>query len=215
MEDSVSDQDVPQSVMDMVRMFLASSNRGDQSVLILETKNQQIITKYRSVERVAGASATSPPPRTTKRRGNPARARRSRLRLEEYQKKKEEDNQQKVGSQVAAGQSSSRSSQRVIELGKKETKFEETSIPQVDGPADILLDEFSFTFKSDYGEEDIISSLEEIFGLFRFSLNSRVRLGRLLADHQCIVGVRIPATEQENFSWPETNDDVFREVQKL
>ena len=49
MDSSGSDQDVPQRVLDMVRMFLASSTRGDHTVLTLETRNQQIVTKYRSV----------------------------------------------------------------------------------------------------------------------------------------------------------------------
>ena len=95
MEDS--DQDVPERVLNMVRMFLASSTRGDHSVLTLETRDQQIVTKYRSVETVAGASATAntPATKTHKRRGNPARARRSRLRLEQFQKKKEDEKNQK------------------------------------------------------------------------------------------------------------------------
>ena len=224
MDDSFSVQDVPQNVMDMVRIFLASSNRGEQSVLILETKDHQIITKYRSVDQVAGASATTPPPRTTRRRGNPARARRSKLRLEEYQKKKESEKEQKVGSNVADGKSSSKASQLILEFGIKKDKFEDTQlqspIPQLDGhTSNPLLDELSFTFKSDYGEEDILASLDEIFPPFPFvtSLNSRVRLGRLEADHQCIVGIRIPGAEKENFVWPQmpSCEEVFRDVKKI
>ena len=60
MVDSDSDQDVPQRVLDMVRMFLASSTKGDNTVLILESRNRQIVTKYRSVEKVAGATANTP-----------------------------------------------------------------------------------------------------------------------------------------------------------
>ena len=109
MEDSDSDQDVPQRVLDMVRMFLASSTRGDHSVLTLETRDQKIVTKYRSEETVAGASATSitPVTKTLKRRGNPARARRSKLRLEQFQKKKEDQKHQETGVKMAAGDSSS------------------------------------------------------------------------------------------------------------
>ena len=83
MEDSVSGQDVPERVLDMVRMFLASSTKGDTTVLILESRNKQITTKYRSVEKVAGASATANTTNlnTSRRRVNPARARRSKLRL--------------------------------------------------------------------------------------------------------------------------------------
>ena len=63
MKDSDCEQDVPHRVLDMLRMFLAASTRGEQAVLILETKNKQLITKYRSVEKkVAGASATAKTP---------------------------------------------------------------------------------------------------------------------------------------------------------
>ena len=77
MDSSGNNQDVPQRVLDMVRMFLASSTRGDHTVLTLETRNQQIVTKYRSVETVAGNSATTAnTPATDKNRKtvNPARA---------------------------------------------------------------------------------------------------------------------------------------------
>ena len=69
MEDSDSDQDVPQRVWDMVRIFLASSTRGDHSVLTLETRDQKIVTKYISVETVAGATANTPVTKKTKSRG--------------------------------------------------------------------------------------------------------------------------------------------------
>ena len=62
MEDSDSEQDVPQRVLDMVKMFLASSTKGDSTVLILESRNKQIVTKYRSVEKLAEASATANTP---------------------------------------------------------------------------------------------------------------------------------------------------------
>ena len=77
----------------MVRMFLAASTRGDNVVLILETRNHQLITKYRSSENVSGAPATASTPtaNTNRRKVNPARARRSRLRLEQFHRKKEED----------------------------------------------------------------------------------------------------------------------------
>ena len=68
----------------MVRMFLAASTRGDHVVLILESRNKQMITKYRSVEKVAEtpAPANTQNSNTNRRRVNPARARRSKFRLE-------------------------------------------------------------------------------------------------------------------------------------
>ena len=61
MEDSV-DQDVPQRLLDMLRIFLAASKIGDHAVLILETRRKDIVTKYRSVDPVAGVSATTNTP---------------------------------------------------------------------------------------------------------------------------------------------------------
>ena len=76
-------------------------------------------------------------------------------------------------------------------LRSKKKRFEDSNIisqiRQKDGQALSLLDDLSFTFKSDYGEEDIHASLEEIFPPFVTSLNSRVRLGRLEADVTCFL----------------------------
>ena len=141
MEDSDSDQDVPERVLDMVRMFLAASTRGDTIVLILETRKQQLITKYRSVE-VAGASATATTPatNTNRRTVNPVRARRSRLRLEQFHRKKEEEKQklqQETERKSGTGDSSSSSSKLIVQLSKEDNKIVETGpdspILQMDG----------------------------------------------------------------------------------
>ena len=86
MEDS-DDQDVPQRLLDILGIILAASKRGDHAALILEARDKDIITKYRSVEPAAGVSATTNTPATsnaTKRRKNPARATRSLARLEKF-----------------------------------------------------------------------------------------------------------------------------------
>ena len=196
MEDSDSDQDVPERVLDMVRMFLAASTRGDNVALILETRNHQLTTKYRSVEIVSGApetASTTPATNRNKRKVNPARARRSRLRLEKFHRKKEEEKQklqQETERKTGTGDSSSSSSKLIVQLSKEETTIVETGphspILQVDGQGDAALldDVVSYTFKSEYGEEDIRSSLEELFPPFVAQLDSRVRLGRMAADHQ-------------------------------
>ena len=49
MEDS-DDQDVPQRLLDMLGIILAASKRGDHAALILEARDKDIITKYRSVQ---------------------------------------------------------------------------------------------------------------------------------------------------------------------
>jgi hypothetical protein len=76
--------------------------RGDHAVLVLESRKQQITTKYRSVEKMAGSSA--PTSTRTKKKENPARARRSKLRMEHFRAKKEEEKlkKQQTGSQTAA-----------------------------------------------------------------------------------------------------------------
>ena len=112
---------MPQRVLDMVRMFLASSTRGDHTVLTLETRNQQLFVKYNSVETVSGTSATAntPDSNKTRRKRNPTRARRSRLRLENFMRKKEEAKEQEPGTKIAAGDSSNTSSKLVVELSNE------------------------------------------------------------------------------------------------
>ena len=91
MVDNFSQEDVPARVMELLRMFLAASSRGEQACLVLETRKRTVTTKFRSVETVAGNSATaSPTPQAIKSKMNPARARRSKLRLEEFNRRKVE-----------------------------------------------------------------------------------------------------------------------------
>jgi hypothetical protein len=176
------------------------------------------------VEPVAGVSAsTNTQATSTKRRMNPARARRSLGRLESFKKKKEEEKlrQEKTDSKAATGEYRSSPSQLVIDLGIGLENSEETGphspIPQVDGQSTLDNNEVSYTFKSEYGEEDIRHSLGEIFPPFVASLDSRVRLGRLEADHQCIVSLRHPFGHKGILSWPENgrDNDVFRDVKKI
>ena len=160
-----------------------------------------------------------------KRKENTARARRSRLRLEEFQRRKEEEKQEKqqeTGIETV-GDSSRNSCKLVVQLSKEENKAVDVEtgphspILQVDGQDAVLCKDVSYTFKSEYGEEDIRSSLEEMFPPFVAQLDSRVRLGRNTADHQCIVILRNPFGRKERLSWPEMpiDDDVFREIKKI
>ena len=115
--------DVPPQVLDLLRIFLDASSRGEQAVLVLETRNSTLTTKFRTVETLTGAPAT-----TRTRKKNPARARRSQLRLEKFQKKKEEekkaneDHQAEIDNQVcshAAGDTSSKN-KLVVNLARKD-----------------------------------------------------------------------------------------------
>ena len=107
----------------MVKMFLAASKRGDKTVLILESRNQKIFNKYRSMETVTGPTATTSPSNTTTssmRRKNLSRAKRSRLRLEKFNQKKEDEkvDQQEIGSQSPAVAEAT-STKLIIELDKE------------------------------------------------------------------------------------------------
>ena len=55
MDNISSDQEVPTGVLNMLRIFLAARSRGEDAILILETKERNLSTKYRSTEHAAGA----------------------------------------------------------------------------------------------------------------------------------------------------------------
>ena len=220
MTDSDSD-DV--RVLEMVRIFLAASKRGDHALLTLESSQKQLKTQYRCEEKVAGISA--PKTTKTKRKERPSRAKRSRLRLEQFIKKKEEEKLKKIddaGNNTADGGTTSVTSKLVLQLNEEREVTEQdvlhSPIPQVDG--DSSEDQLSFCFKSDYAEEDILLSLEEAFPADQIpTLRSRVRIGAPTetADDYCVVDLRVPAAQRDNFVWPDipSNVGVLRDVQKL
>ena len=116
-------------------------------------------TKYRSVETKAGTSATTS---TSSKKKNPARARRSRLRLEQFNKKKEDEklNKQQTGSQTAAGH------KLVLNLASEGQVMPVATgslspILQLDG--EVAVEKAKYSFESMYAEEDIIYTLDEIF----------------------------------------------------
>ena len=90
MTDQLNTQDVPPGVMDLLRIFLAASSRGEEAALILETRRKVISSKFRSVESTAGVPAAPTNNSLARKKKNPARARRSRLRLEAFMKRKVE-----------------------------------------------------------------------------------------------------------------------------
>jgi hypothetical protein len=61
--------------------------RGDHVVLVLEPRKQQLTTKYRSIERIAGAKASTSTSSPSQEE-DPARARARRCR---FDKKKEDE----------------------------------------------------------------------------------------------------------------------------
>ena len=88
MDDMSSDQEVPTGVLDLLRIFLAARSRGEDAILILETRKRNISTKYRSSEHAAGAPAAVNNPVLKRKKRSPARVLRSRLRMEKFMKEK-------------------------------------------------------------------------------------------------------------------------------
>ena len=213
----MDDSECDKRVLDMVRMFLAASHRGDHAVLVLESRKNQITTKYSSAEKIAESSAHTST--STKKKENPARARRSKLRLEKFLERKEEEKLQKqqTGSQTAAG------GKLILDLVKEGKVMSVGTGPlspilQVDGEA-VEEDQAKYSFESMYAEEDILYTLDEIFPKSEVicTLESRVRLEPLSAQHLCIVKVRAIG-KGRNLSWPEVNASqavVFEGVKKI
>ena len=127
-------QDVPPRVMEIVKIFLAASSRGDAASLVLETRMGKLTTKYRSVENEAGVPAPTSS-LTAKKKMNPARARRSKARLEKFTSRK-------IAEKKAAGDTTTSSTNRIIlELSKpKDTPVETrlaSKIVQLDGAVEV------------------------------------------------------------------------------
>ena len=132
MVDVKSLDDVPTRVLDLLKIFLAASSRGERAVLVPETRSKSLTAKYRSVDDdVVGVPA--PSTNNTLRKKTPARARRSQLRLETFVKKKSEEKTKKEQQQMldsqAAGLTSSTSNQLVLELAKQDIRPVGTGLP--------------------------------------------------------------------------------------
>jgi hypothetical protein len=178
-----------------------------------------ITTKYRSEETPANTSLPAVPKKI-----NPAR--RSKLRLENFIRKKTDQKkteQPQTGEQTlashqaapAAGDTASTSSQLIHELpGLFATRLN-SPIPQLDGA--VIAQHVKYSFKSEYGEEDILYSLSELLPEnLAPNLVSRVRLGPRSADHLCTVVLQLP--DEEIFGWPEMNSsdsEVMREIKRI
>jgi hypothetical protein len=215
-------QDVPPRVMDLLRIFLAASSRGEEATLILETRKSVIFAKFRSVESIAGvpAAPTNIPVRKSKK--NPARARRSRLQLEKFMERKVDEKKQAESSHTTRTTASSPTNKLIIKLDKEESMQDRSMgedltspIPQVDGTGSNISDPVKYTFVSDYHQEDIRYCLEELFppGSVTLLVSCVGPRTRESADQNCIVTVR--KTAGQDTSWPEMKEDqkvVFKEL---
>ena len=226
MVDVNSDEDVPPRVMELLRIFLAASSRGEEAVFVLETRQKKLTTKFRCMETVAGNPATTTT--NTKQRVNPARARRSRLRLEKFNQQKvkereDEADSKQTGDQdpvsLAAGDTSTR---LVIEIAKEKVSSGDTlsglpsPILQVDGDCISSGGNVKYSFKSEYVEEDIVDSLQEVFPECEAKLESRVPVTPRSNNHLCKVVVKELAGQDP--PWPildEENEKIFKELKRI
>ena len=191
---------------------MAASSRGERAVLVLETKDKALSTRYRSVEDDGDGVPASSTSHTGKKK-SPARARRSQIRLETFMKKKSEEKakmeQKKVLDNKAAGVTSSCTSNKlVLDLAKQDSKAVGTGLPspilQVDGESEE--EPAKYSFQSSYHEEDVMYTLREIFppSEVKLTLESRERRNPLDACHICTVMVKPIATDRK-LLWPEMN----------
>ena len=169
----------PARVMELLRMFLAANSRGEVAVLCLETRKKTLTTKYKNEVRTetTGIQATSTD--VSKKNQNPSRARRSLLRLKKFMQMNEDATleQSEVSSEpqapggLDAGQvpdeETHNTSQLVLNLAREGVTPVETGpsspIPQVDGEGEKVRDgDVVFTFDSEYGEEDVTYTLEQV-----------------------------------------------------
>ena len=159
---------------------------------------------------------------------NPARARRSRLRLEKFNQQKvkereEEADSKQTGDQdrgsLAAGDSSTR---LVIEIAEEKASSGDTPsglpspILQVDGDCISSGGNVKYSFKSEYVEEDIVDSFQEVFPECEAKLESRVPVTPLSNNHLCKVVVKELAGQDP--PWPildEENEKIFKELRRI
>ena len=146
MVDVNSDKDVPPRVLELLRIFLAASSRGEEAVFVLETRQKRLTTKFMCMENVAGNPATTSTStnNTKKQKVNPATARISRLSREET------FNQEKVRER------------------EEEAKPDARNV--------------KYSFKSEYAEEDIVDSFQEVFPECEAKLEARVAITPLCKD---------------------------------
>ena len=202
---------LPPSVLELLRMFLTASSRGEHVSLVLESRSKTLSSKYWSVEPLAGAPADrDTTSQNVKKRETPSRLRRSRLRQEEFFRKKQSESKSSgiqksentVENQVAGYK-------QLITVLENQSRTEQAEgIPQVDGttameaPDDT---EVEVEFVSNYAEEDINDSLKEIFDEKLVpslpTLVSRERVTQRSADHVCKVKLNIQG-DKKRFVWP-------------
>jgi hypothetical protein len=156
---------------------------------------------------------------------NPSRARRSRLRLEEFIKKKKRtetvtslETETEPVTARKVNEAAGVTNQLIVKLPLDETRHvvDIESVPQLDGYQESV-QKVMYTFRSEYGEEDIDYSLSKVLPENALpTLISRVRIGTQSADHLCTLEVK--EVDGRTFVWPHMNasdTEVLRELKKM
>ena len=135
--------------------------------------------------------------------------------MEKEAQAKDQQTDQDVGKDTAGATSSTK---LLLELSRMEDKSLGTSLPspilQVDGGQ--AVDETSkYTFGSDYHDDDIKYTLEEIFPDKHVNLESLKQCKPRSADYLFSVDVKLSSGQKS--TWPEMNAEqfpVFKELKK-
>ena len=116
---------------------------------------------------------------------------------------------------------SNTSNQLVIDLVREEVTpvvaSQPSPIPQVDGECKEVKDVI-FAFSSDYGEEDITYTLDQVFKDVPVTLVSRTRVSPMKAEHLCTAAICVAPADREEFSWPRMKPydaEVFTDLKRI
>ena len=162
-----------------------------------------------------------------RKRQNPARARRSQLRLEAFRVKKMEEkarfeDQQTVDIDTTVGTTSSTNNKLVLVLAKEkpvETGLDSPVIPQVDGVVEE--DRTRYSFESSYHVDDVMDTLKELFDPkeVTVTLESRVQTAPRSAQDLFVICLMVPpSSRRRKLHWPQMQKDqavVFESLKKI
>ena len=217
------------TITQLMELYQQSRKSGEWVHLSLESKDGRDYVNF-SISNPAGSSAgksltqsfTGP-----RRRKTPSQWKRDQRRKEEFIARKSAAASSMEESEPTNDQSLGNTKNKLV-LHLKKQEYEtlkpglKSPISQVDGEAYQEENKtIKYTFLSEFGEEDILYSLEKLFPADHIvsstTLVSRIRTKPLSAEHLCTVELMIPEAKQESFRWPDLKEDadVFIELKQI
>ena len=159
-----------------------------------------------------------PPPRPWRRKKTPCQVKRDQKRKENFVSKKAAPAEVKEKVNLDTKNTANK---LVIEFDKAKERQDESvgadltsPIPQVDGAGKNWSDMVLYSFISDYHQDDILYTLEELFPIGSATLVSSVApRPKETADQQCTVALK--KTAGQDVVWPDMKEDqaqVFRQL---